>query len=289
MFTKSGKELSKIAIGTWKISKENIDREVAALKFYFDQGINIIDVVLSYDNGDTLDVLAKFLKQVKREDIFINGLITTGCKEVGDVEKQINTYLTKFQIDYLDCVTLHSPMNIAIPFNEYVKEIERLRSSNKFVYIGYSNLSPEQLNAVVGKIDYFEGLYNLECKINEDNGELATCRANNIPFYAFQPLRRNRTAARNYTELVSLAKKYGVTQNQVLINWLALHKKLGILIKSSNIEHIKENLAALSFHMEQSDYEILDKFRSAEFDSIPVTYSREEGKIYIASLPNQLQ
>ena len=46
LYIKSGKEVSKIGIGTWTIKKENIDNEVKALQFYFDQGVNYIDVVL---------------------------------------------------------------------------------------------------------------------------------------------------------------------------------------------------------------------------------------------------
>ncbi len=287
MKTKSGNEVSKIGIGTWTINKANAKQEIEALKFYTSQGVNYIDVVLAYDNGATLDVIAKFMRKIKREDIFVNALITHGCTNVEDVEKQIKVYLKTLKTDYLDCVTLHSPVCLGFDFNEYVKEIWRLKDKYNILNIGYSNLSPEQFAKVKTKTAYFEGLYNLENRINEDNGIIAECLKRKIPFYAYQPLRRNRTAKQNYKELVSLAEKYGKTQNQILINWMISHKKIGLLIKSSNKEHIKENLESLNFTMTKAEYALLDKLRNPEFDKIPFSYKNEEGKIRIDQIPNQ--
>lgn len=287
LYTKSGKPISKIGIGTWTIKKEQLAEEVETLKYYFEQGVNCIDVVLAYDNGATLDVISQFLKQVKREDLFINAFITHGCLEISDIEKQINAYLDKLQVAYLDCVTLHSPAVLGFDFSEYVKEINRLHADKKFLKIGYSNLSPELFEQVKSHIAYFEGLYNLENKINEDKGIIEACVKNSTPFYAYQPLRRNRTAKQNYREVVSLAAKYGKTQNQILINWMVKHKGIGVLIKSSNKEHIKENIESLNFEMSASDYATLDKFRNKEFDMLEVSYWTEEGKVRIDQVPNQ--
>ncbi len=287
LYTKSGREVSKIGIGTWTIKKDNIKDEVAALQYYFNQGVNMIDVVLAYDNGATLDVIADFLKSVKREDVFVNALITHGCAMVSDVEKQLKVYVDKLKIDYFDCVTLHSPAVLGFDFDEYVKEIKRLQKQYKILNVGYSNLNPEQFEKVKSHISFFEGLYNLENKINDDNGIVASCLKNDVAFYAYQPLRRNRTAKQNYKEVVSLADKYGKTQNQILINWMVKHKKIGILIKSSNKNHIKENVESLNFEMSENDYKILDKFRNAEFDKLPYSYVNEEGKIRIDQIPNQ--
>ena len=285
--TKSGKHVSKIGIGTWTINKANIDDEVKALQFYYSKGVNYIDVVLAYDDGAVLDVVAKFLKTVKREDIFVNALITHGCAKVADVEQQLKIYVDSLGIDYFDCVTLHSPVVLGFDFGQYVKEIQRLKRKYHILNIGYSNLSPEQFKQVEDHIAFFEGLYNLENKINDDNGIIELCLRNNIAFYAYQPLRRNRTAKQNYKEVVSLAEKYAKTQNQIIINWCVKHKNIGILIKSSKIEHIKENIEALDFTMQEKDYVLLDKFRNKEFDKIPYSYSNEAGKVRIDQIPNQ--
>lgn len=287
--TKSGKVVSKIGIGTWTISKDKIAQEVETLNFYFNQGVNWIDVVLAYDNGATLDVIAEFLKTINREDIFINAFITFGCNTPDDIQKQIDHYLAKLQTTYLDCVSLHALDVIGFDLDTYTTKINqlKLKGTNKFLNIGYSNLMPKQFENLIGQIDYFEGLYNLENKINEDTGIIDKCIKNNIPFYAYQPLRRNRIAKQNFAQVVSLANKYNKTQNQILINWMVKHKNIGILIKSSNTEHIKENLDALNFEMSTADYQMLDNFRNKEFDDLPICYKSSKGKIRIDQIPNQ--
>ena len=100
-------------------------------------------------------------------------------------------------------------------------------------YIGISNVNLEQLIRVhsVVPIDFFEGVYNLECKIYEDNGVLDYCKKNGIRFICYQVLRRGRTANRNYPLLLELSKKYNKTQNQIIINWVWKEKKFIHLLK----------------------------------------------------------
>ena len=287
MRTLSGHRISNIGIGTWTLSRAPIETEVPTLLYYYYHGVNFIDVVLAYDGGKTLKVVAEFLKHIHRKNIFINAFITYGCNTVDDIEKQIDTYLKELNIKYIDCLTLHSPAVIGISFDEYVKKVNELRQTNKFYHIGYSNLSPEQFEKVKNNAQYFEGLYNLDCKINEDNGIMDKCKKLGIPFYAYQPLRRNRIALANHKEVVLLAKKHKKTQNQILLNWMLKHKKINVLIKSTNTEHIAENIKANDFEMTLADYKMLDKFRNEFFDNIPVTFGNEEGKVRIDQLPNQ--
>src|SRR5581483_4189145 len=112
-----------------------------------------------------------------------------------------------------------------------------------------------------------EGLYNLECKVNEDIGILNFCIEHDIVFACYQPLRRNRTAQRNYPLLVALAEKYGRTQNQIILNWIVKEKRLMPLIKTGSDVHLRENLEALNFNLDREDIAQLNAFRNIEFDS----------------------
>ncbi len=105
---------------------------------------------------------------------------------------------------------------------------------------------------------------------------------------AYQALRRNRTAKRNYKELVELSEKYGKTQNQILLNWIVKEKGIFPIIKSTNMERIKENLNALNFNMESEDYEKLNEFRSKEFDEVAIDFLGKGG-ITIDQLANQFE
>lgn len=134
----------------------------------------------------------------------------------------------------------------------------------------------------------FEGLYNLECKQNEDVGILDYCKNHNILFLNYQPFRRNRTANHNYSVLVELANKYNKTQNQILLNYYVYEKKLLPITKANKIEHIDLNLGALNFRMEQEDYNKLNEFRCKEFDRLEVDW-QDNGGIPIYKFANQVE
>lgn len=211
-------------------------------------------------------------------------------EKVEDVYKQLNEYLEILNIDYVDCLELHSPRYTNIPMIDVYKEIKRIKDTGKVKYVGISNANLDMLKEVnnVAKIDFFEGIYNLECKIYEDNGVLDYCRDNDIKFICYQPLRRNRTANRNYPLLVDLANKYNKTQNQIILNWIINEKGIMPIIKSTNIDRIDENMDSVNFVMDKEDYEKLNKFRSKEFDDVIIDWTFKDG-VFIDQLANQFE
>ena len=136
--------------------------------------------------------------------------------------------------------------------------------------------------------DFFEGVYNLECKLYEDIKVLEYCKKNDIQFICYQPLRRNRTAMRNYPILLELAKKYNKSQNQIILNWIFKEKNIIPLIKSTNIDRINENVSSIEFEMSKEDYSELNQFRSKEFDEIKIDWNGNGG-VTIDQLANQFE
>ena len=134
----------------------------------------------------------------------------------------------------------------------------------------------------------FEGLYYLEFKQNEDVGILDYCSEHNILFINYQPFERNRTANHNYPLLVELANKYNKTQNQILLNYYVKEKNIIPITKANKIEHIKLNLEALGFEMEQPDYQRLNDFRCEEFDILEVDWL-DNGGLPIYKFANQVE
>ena len=56
-----------------------------------------------------------------------------------------------------------------------------------------------------------------------------------------------------------MCEKYGKTPIQMAINWLTSQSNVVTLAKSRNIEHLKENLQAVGWQMDNDDIEILRK------------------------------
>lgn len=281
------KDLHPIGIGTWTISKANYDKDIKGLLYSFEKGQNSIECNASYLAGESLDVVADFIKQIDREKIFINAVMTYGVKSAEDVQKFLDLYLKKLDTNYVDCITYGATLDFlekeGFEPSEYLKVVKQLQEEGKTRYIGMSNLSPEDYDKY-GPFDHFEGCYGLETKVYEDNGVLQKAKQS---FVAYQPLRRNRTAKMNYPLLVELAEKYGKTQNQIILNWIIKHKGIRVLCKCTDISHIDENLQSLDSDMELADYIKLDNFRQPFFDNLKVKYRDNEDGVLIHQVPNQ--
>ena len=283
-------QIFKIGIGTWKIDYENFDNDIDALIHSYDMGQNYLSLYMLYNNGKVVKQMKKFLDKVDREKLFINATLEPTIEKVEDVEKQLNSYLDILNLEYIDSLQIHGSFISKIPLIDIYKEIKRLVDIGKVRYIGISNVNLDQLKEIDNriKLDFFEGVYNLECKLYEDIGVLDYCKENNIEFICYQPLRRNRTAKRNYPLLVELAQKYNKTQNQIILNWLINEKNIMPLIKSTNIDRINENIESSTFKMDVLDYERLNKFRSKEFDNVEIDWQCNGG-ITIDQLANQFE
>ena len=278
----------KIGIGSWKVDPDNFEEDLKALKYSFDQGQNYLSLSMLYNNGKVVEKMKGFIDLVGRENLFISAYLEKYIESIEDVEKQLNDYLEVLNLKYIDCLQIHSFSVCKIPMIDVYKEINRLVNLGKVKYIGVSNVNLEQLKQInsIARIDFFEGVYNLDCKYYENTGLLEYCNENNILFIAYQPIRRNKITQKNYEFLVKLAKKYNKTQNQIMINWIVKEKGILPIIKSTNLDRIKENIDSISFDMEKADYKVLDDFQNEKINSIEVNWNDESG-ISIDQLANQ--
>ena len=268
------------------------EEEMKTLIYSYEQGQNFIETSYIYAGGQTMKFISEFLKRVDRKKLFITVKIENFIEKVEDIEEQLDKHLNILGIDYADSILLHTPKASKIPLEESYSELKRLVSIGKSRNVSASNLNINQLKMIVEELDIelfsFEGLYNLECKQNEDVGILNYCKEHNILFINYQPFRRNRTANHNYPLLVELANKYNKTQNQILLNYYVKEKNIIPITKANKIEHIKLNLEALGFEMERQDYQKLNNFRCEEFDKLEVDWL-DNGGIPIYKFANQVE
>lgn len=284
------KDIFPLGIGTFRIDLTQKEASMNALIESIKLGQNYIDTSHLYENGKVMAFIGEFIKKVGREKLFITTKIEPTVEKITDIEEQLNKYLEIMNIDYVDCLMLHSVIFTKLPLIDTYKEMNRMIELGKAKSLGLSNSNLEQLKEINEQypISIYEGIYNLECKLNEDIGIINYCKDNNIIFCAYQPLRRNRTANRNYPLLVELSKKYNKTQNQIILNWIIRQKKLNVLIKTTNSNRINENINSLNFEMDIEDYNKLDLFRAEEFDNIIIDWEGKGG-ITVDQLANQFE
>jgi len=278
-----------IGIGTYKLDLENQEKTLNGLLYSAQNGQNLMSTSLSYDNYNVVDFLYNFFKEVKKDNIFLTCHLERYINKKEDVEKQLDEYLKRMNIDYVDALQVHASYVSKIPLLDTYNEIDKLVKKGKVKSLSVSNSNLKELQELSQNFNIasFEGVYNLECKLYENIGLIDYCKENDIKFVCYQALRRNRIANNNYPFLVEIANKYGKTQNQILLNWLIKEKNVNALIKSTTISNINSNFEALDFEMQKEDVEILNAFQHEGFNSVEIDWNESKGKVTIDQLANQ--
>ena len=281
-------DIFPLGIGTFRIDESEHAAVEKGIRHSLERGQNFLSTGFSYGKGAAVECLKTVFPRIDREKVFLCTYVESDIVTLADVEKQLDGYRKALGTDYVDCFQVHHTVSLPLPLEEVYGEIRRLKEAGKVRYIGLSNASPEMLQTLntAGDITFFEGLYNFECRTYQNNGLLATCRQQDIRFVCYQPLRRNRTAAKNYPLLAELAEKYGRSQNQIVLNWILRHRQMQAIVKSLTPANIDANLAALDFGMDEADYARMDAFRCAECEAIPINWGGGTG-VTIDQLANQ--
>jgi len=294
------KTLSKIGIGAWGIGgfaerdpQNNDRRQIKALVHQFQLGLNLTEVNFWNSQGRSVELIKEALDRsgVERDDIFIvQAIYDYNNHTVNDVEDELNRCLRMFSTDHVDSIEFPLTAFNKYGFDNLLKRVAGYLSKGKARYTSVTNFDLKHLKRYhqIFRNSLFshELHYSFEVRVIEDLGILDYGLDNDIINVPYQPLRRNRSAKRNWPLLVELAKKYGKTQNQIIINWMT-SRGLHPLIKTETIKHIDENLNALKFTMDKADIKRMTDFHVPNYKRPEIDwFMREKNGVFIHSLPN---
>jgi len=259
-----GIKIPVIGIGTWEMG-ENISEDVKnikALKEAIRLGMTHIDTAESYAAGHAEELVGKAIKSFNRKRLFITTKVKPEHLRFDQVLKAAKASLKRLDTDYIDLYLIHWP-NPDIFLEETMRAFDFLVDEDLVKYIGVSNFSVKLLEEAQSysknKIIANQVEYNLLSREPEKE-LLSFCQKKKIMLTAYQPLARGKLAKPGFVLLDELAKKYGKTQAQIALNWLISKSNVVIIPKSSNIEHLRENLGAIGWKMEKKDIERLDTY-----------------------------
>ena len=254
--------------GGYERDSSNDQESIIAIKEAIDLGFTHIDVAEMYGVGHTEELVGEAIKNYDRKKLFITSKVLNTHLKYDDLIKSARDSLRRLQTTYFDLYLIHAP-NPEIAIEETMKAMDYLVKESLTKFIGVSNFSVDQLKAaqnctknkiVTNQIDYsLLAKNNSKFLANVESEVIPYCRVNDILVTAFRPLAKGLLAKPGFKVLDEIAEKYGKTQAQVALNWVISKQNVVTLVKSSNIDHLKENLGALGWKLEKEDIEKLDR------------------------------
>lgn len=269
MNTKKLKSLFEIPLlwlWTWKIWWEreadfsNDNKNIDDIKRVIDNWIKLIDTAEIYWNWHTEELIGKAIKNYNRKDLFITSKVFRKNLKYNDLIKSCEGSLERLWTDYLDLYLIHAP-NPEIDLEETMNAMNYLYEKWFIKNIWVSNFSKETLekaqNLSKVKIVLNQCHYNLIYREPEISWLNEYCVKNDIIMQAWRPLQYWDFLTKNNEILEKLSKKYNKTYSQIILNWVISQNNITTITKMSKEEHIKENLWAIWWKMEQEDIEFL--------------------------------
>ncbi len=262
--------------GYWNGLHPNIDdvSDIDQIRHAMSKGSNYIDACLLYGEGHTVEVISKAIRNVPRNDLFINAKLTRVnnkvLQSIKEVEEQCNRYLKILGTEYVDQFQIHSAKSLGnVPQHEVIEKIGELITAGKVKHWGVSNYSKTELTKIQGIIK--EPLHSNEIPFGvffrdyEKDGTIEYLNKQGITTIAYFTIRKGGLLVDQFfgTEqdslLQKLATKYQKTATQIAINWVIHHPKTLALIKATNGTHVNENFGSIGWEMEKGDYELITK------------------------------
>ncbi|MBW4680601.1 MAG: aldo/keto reductase [Microcoleus vaginatus WJT46-NPBG5] len=255
----SGQLIPVLGMGTWQMGENTRNRqnEIDALRHGLDLGLSLIDTAEMYGEGGAEEVIAQAITN-RRASVFLVSKVYPHNASKRGVIAACERSLKRLKTDYLDLYLLH--WRGSVPLTETLEAFQALQQAGKISSYGVSNFNVadmEEASQLKGgnAIATNQVLYNLMRRGIEWD-LLPWCRQQGIPIMAYSPIEQGRLL--KHRELNTIAQKRGVSAAQVAIAWLLHQDNVIVIPKSSRIDHVQENYAALNLKLSDDELTALD-------------------------------
>jgi len=272
-------QISAIGQGTgFEFNKKNDIRNISqVLREGIKLGLNFIDTAENYAEGKSEISVGQAIKGIRQKAI-IATKFSAEHSRFNDVIQSCENSLRRLGTDYIDLYQLHWP-NPSVPLDETFSALIKLKKSGKVKHFGISNFAKDELEnnknilLTKAKIVSLQAEYNLFERTAEFNGTFDFCRKNNLIFIAYSPLDQGRFEEfdqKQMTLIKKLSKKYSKLPSQIILRWVIAKKFVVAIPRTSNINHLKENIDTLYFDIERDDIKLLNNAFHYRIEYIPI-------------------
>lgn len=253
---KNGVEMPLLGFGVFRLKEEE---RISCVRTAVETGYRLFDTAAACQDEQAVGTALRQAVEdglVKREELFLTAKLS--LQDVGEnrTEAAFEETLKKLQTDYVDLYLIHQP------YGDYYgawRVMERLYREGRVRAIGVSNFSPERLmdlclNSEIGPmVNQIElhPFYHQDAAIRIMRG-LEVCPQ------AWAPLCEGMRNIFSNKTLEKIGKKYGKSAAQTALRW-NVDRQVGVVTRSRNPEHIREDFDIWDFHLSEADRKAIDE------------------------------
>jgi pyridoxine 4-dehydrogenase len=226
--------------------------------------VNFIDTADSYGPGVSERLIADTLRPYPTGLVIATkgGLLRDGPDRwrpdgrPTHLREALEGSLGRLGLERIDLYQFHRP-DPAVPFEESVGELVRLKGEGKIRHIGLSNVNEEQLDRALAMttIVSVQNRYNLSDRASES--VLARCASLGIAFLPWYPLAAAQLT-RTRSRIAAVASEHGATPGQLALAWLLARSPVILPIPgTASVAHLEENVAAAAIKLSRDEVEVL--------------------------------
>ncbi|KUO91101.1 MAG: aldo/keto reductase [Thermocladium sp.] len=278
---KTGIKIPVIGLGTWGIGGgfwipdcSNMDSMVKLLREAINMGYTMIDTAEMYGGGCSERIIGEAIKGFPRNDLFIISKVWPTHARHDDVLKSAKASMERLGT-YIDLYMIHWPAR-DVQIRETMQAMEELVDEGVIRHIGVSNFDVVELEEARRSLTKYgivadEVRYNLLDR-DAERDLLPYAEREGITIIAYSPLGTGailRPGSKEYKLLEEVGSKYGKTPAQVLLNWVIRKPNIVAIPKAARLEHMRENMGAIGWKLDDDDVKKLDSLYTIEGQSRP--------------------
>lgn len=287
----TGITVTRLGIGGLQASgmlSSDDGRFVSTVRHGVAMGLNFIDTAPAYGDGHSERLIGEAIDGY-RHQVVIATKFGFHESRPDEIRASLERSLRRLRTDYIDLLQQHWP-SPNVPLGDTIGELERLKTDGKIRAIGVSNWMEPEWNEIdePSRVDSLQACHSLLWRSVESR-VLPLCREHGIAVLPYSPLCQGALAGRFsrlrdlpttasdprhanrrlqpnslprvqdvVRVLTSVAAKYDKTATQTALRWLLDQPGItSVIVGSSSVRQIEENVGALDWRLEPIDWQRL--------------------------------
>lgn len=244
----NGASIPALGLGTWTLKGETCGEMVGqALSL----GYRHIDTAAMYGNEEAVGAGLR-ASGVARDDVFITTKVWWTDLAAADLRRSAEASLARLDLDAVDLLLIHWP-NPAIPLEETVSALNRVREDGLARHIGVSNFPTALLKQAIALSDAPLVVNQVEHHPYLDQSRVrAVCDAAGMGLVGYSPLYRGGDLLEE-AAVTHAAEAHGKTPGQVVLRWHVQQEKTIAIPRTTRKERLAENLAVFDFALSDAE------------------------------------